>query len=49
MHQHGKFLVQLTEESSIDGGFFKTCNTVTLDEDGYFLIQHCPAVSSPSG
>jgi acyl-CoA synthetase (AMP-forming)/AMP-acid ligase II len=36
--QYGKFLVQVTEESFIDGGFFKTGDTVTIDEDGYFKI-----------
>ncbi|CAM0882589.1 unnamed protein product [Alopecurus aequalis] len=29
---------EVTEESFIDGGFFKTGDTVTLDEDGYFRI-----------
>jgi acyl-CoA synthetase (AMP-forming)/AMP-acid ligase II len=30
--------VQVTQESFIDGGFFKTGDTVTVDEDGYFVI-----------
>ena len=30
--------MQVTEESFIDGGFFKTGDTVTLDKDGYFII-----------
>ncbi|KAK1666943.1 hypothetical protein QYE76_055102 [Lolium multiflorum] len=29
---------EVTEESFIDGGFFKTGDTVTVDEDGYFKI-----------
>ncbi|KAJ4951870.1 hypothetical protein NE237_028702 [Protea cynaroides] len=29
---------QVTEESFIDGGFFKTGDTVTVDEDGYYII-----------
>ncbi|VAH79971.1 unnamed protein product [Triticum turgidum subsp. durum] len=29
---------EVTAESFIDGGFFKTGDTVTVDEDGYFII-----------
>nr|CAB3478370.1 unnamed protein product [Digitaria exilis] len=29
---------EVTAESFIDGGFFKTGDTVTLDEEGYFII-----------
>ncbi|TVU35043.1 hypothetical protein EJB05_16910, partial [Eragrostis curvula] len=29
---------EVTADSFIDGGFFKTGDTVTLDEDGYFVI-----------
>ncbi|CAO1946067.1 unnamed protein product [Urochloa humidicola] len=29
---------EVTAESFIEGGFFKTGDTVTLDEDGYFII-----------
>ncbi|PIA64892.1 hypothetical protein AQUCO_00100399v1 [Aquilegia coerulea] len=29
---------QITKESFIDGGFFKTGDTVRVDEDGYFVI-----------
>uniref|UniRef100_A0ACD5W1B9 Uncharacterized protein n=1 Tax=Avena sativa TaxID=4498 RepID=A0ACD5W1B9_AVESA len=29
---------EVTEESFIDGGFFKTGDTVTVDGDGYFVI-----------
>ncbi|XP_062206947.1 probable CoA ligase CCL8 isoform X2 [Phragmites australis] len=29
---------EVTAESFIDGGFFKTGDTVTIDEDGYFII-----------
>ncbi|KAJ0986058.1 hypothetical protein J5N97_004414 [Dioscorea zingiberensis] len=29
---------KVTEESFIDGGFFKTGDTVTIDEDGYYVI-----------
>ena len=32
------FCLQVTSESFIDGGFFKTGDTVTLDEEGYFII-----------
>lgn len=32
------FSLQVTAESFIDGGFFKTGDTVTLDDDGYFVI-----------
>jgi acyl-CoA synthetase (AMP-forming)/AMP-acid ligase II len=30
--------LQVTSESFIDGGFFKTGDTVTVDEEGYFII-----------
>ena len=30
--------MQVTVESFIGGGFFKTGDTVTVDEDGYFII-----------
>ncbi|XP_073115243.1 probable CoA ligase CCL8 isoform X2 [Elaeis guineensis] len=29
---------KITKESFIDGGFFKTGDTVTVDEDGYYII-----------
>lgn len=29
---------QVTEESFIEGGFFKTGDAVRVDEDGYFII-----------
>ncbi|WOK99280.1 malonate--CoA ligase isoform X1 [Canna indica] len=29
---------KVTKESFIDGGFFKTGDTVTMDEDGYYII-----------
>ncbi|XP_008789318.2 malonate--CoA ligase-like isoform X2 [Phoenix dactylifera] len=29
---------KITEESFVDGGFFKTGDTVTVDEDGYYII-----------
>ncbi|KAJ6828511.1 malonate--CoA ligase isoform X1 [Iris pallida] len=29
---------EVTEESFTDGGFFKTGDTVTVDEDGYYII-----------
>jgi non-ribosomal peptide synthetase component E (peptide arylation enzyme) len=32
------FSLQVTAESFIDGGFFKTGDTVTVDDDGYFII-----------
>jgi malonyl-CoA/methylmalonyl-CoA synthetase len=32
------FCLQVTAESFIDGGFFKTGDTVTVDEKGYFII-----------
>jgi long-subunit acyl-CoA synthetase (AMP-forming) len=32
------FCMQVTAESFIDSGFFKTGDTVTLDEEGYFVI-----------
>ena len=28
----------MTEESFIDGGFFKTGDAVRVDEDGYYII-----------
>ncbi|XP_042499109.1 probable CoA ligase CCL8 [Macadamia integrifolia] len=31
-------LPKVTKESFIDGGFFKTGDTVTVDEDGYYVI-----------
>ncbi|XP_043706271.1 probable CoA ligase CCL8 [Telopea speciosissima] len=31
-------LPKVTKESFIDGGFFKTGDTVTVDEDGYYII-----------
>lgn len=29
---------QVTKESFIDGGFFKTGDAVKVDEDGYYVI-----------
>jgi len=32
------YCLQVTAESFIDGGFFRTGDTVTVDEEGYFII-----------
>lgn len=33
-----RFWSQITKASFIDGGFFKTGDTVTVDEDSYYII-----------